>query len=177
MILKLGVARVPMISATRASTASNPLNRKPPAMKTRIIQLVIAIGLVIVATMQAAEPPIEAAFKTACQQAFDKKDIKQLESLVHWDRVTPSSKEQWLVERKREFVDLQFLGIELVVGAEKDFWKWSDKGITYQPNLEVTHTLRVKFKDNVSRVQLNTLLPVGLRDGRLFLAGTAPIPK
>jgi hypothetical protein len=147
------------------------------AMKARIITLVLAITLLSPVLARAADLGTENGFKAAYRQAIEQKDLEQLEALVYWERVPDRFRNVWR-EQHAVLLGLKILSIELIIGASEQFTKkFTLDGIAYGPNLERTHTLRVNFARNDNGVTLTSVIPVGRKDGRLYITATAPTSK
>ncbi|MHA3770878.1 hypothetical protein ACXR0O_05000 [Verrucomicrobiota bacterium sgz303538] len=146
-------------------------------MKSHLIKLLLAIALFCPALAWAADLATEDGFKAAYQQAIEQKDLKQLEALVYWDRVPERFKGLWH-QRQEEQFGLKILSIELTSGASAEFPKeFTLEGVTYKPNLEVSHTLTIVFGENAFGAKQTSMIPVGRKDGRLYVVSTAPVAK
>ena len=125
-----------------------------------------------------ATPEEQARFLAAVQKAFDARDASGLDALTCYDR-TP--------EKLKQSLQTTYAALLAEKGVVLDFKlvdpdrKFIDKertedGVAYRANLPITRQLNIKYKNATDqKTLLQMCFPVGEKDGKLFLLGSAPV--
>ena len=120
----------------------------------------------------------EARFLAAVRKAFDARDASILDTLTCWDRMPEKAKRNLqgsyaaLVAQKGVAYDFKLVEPELkFIDVDR-----KEDGATYRANLPITRQLNMKGIDTRDDKTLFLLcFAVGEKDGKLFLAGSAPV--
>jgi hypothetical protein len=134
--------------------------------------LIAAASLGILFNAKAASPLEEARFLAEVTRAFEQKDAQAFLNLFCWDRVPPFIKS---VSEKTASgtVGLKVDTINLVAASpEIAKTEFTRDGITYRPNLPVTKQIEVAHSYSGGNGKVT--LPVGEKDGKLFITTAAP---
>ena len=144
-------------------------------MKNTYKQIVVTIGLfaALIVRSIAASPEAEAHFVAEAKAAFDTKDSSKLLSLVCWDGVTPAMKTE-LTEQYSGMVQQPVSKVELVAPDPKQTTEFTRNGGTIRLNLAVIKQLKITIVTKPGD-SASAAIPVGEKDGKLFIATTAPV--
>jgi hypothetical protein len=144
-------------------------------MKNTYKQIVVTVGLfaALIIRSIAASPEAEAHFVADVKAAFDTKDSSKLLSLVCWDGVTPEWKTM-LTPQFSGMVQQKVSGVELVAPDPKQTTEFTRNGTTYRLNLAVIKQLKITIVTKPGD-STSAAFPVGEKDGKLFIATTAPV--
>jgi hypothetical protein len=144
-------------------------------MKKTYKQIVVTIGLfaALIVRCIAASPEAEAHFVAEAKAAFDTKDSSRLMSLVCWDGVTPEMKKE-LTEQYSGMVQQPISRVELVAPDPKQTTEFTRNGVTIRLNLTVIKQLKITIVTKPGD-SASAAIPVGEKDGKLFITTTAPV--
>ena len=147
-------------------------------MKPHILKSLLAVILLLPALCQASDLATPDGFKTAYLRAIEQKDLKQVEALVSWERVSDQFRDLWRQQRQRE-LGRKVTTAAIAPGADafKSLAEFTLQGVTYRPNLPVTHTLTVKFDTSDGNTQGASVVAVGQKDGKFWITLAAPVAK
>jgi hypothetical protein len=144
-------------------------------MKSLHVSVIIAALVIIASSLPldsvAANPDTEAGFIAQAKSAFDTMDSTKLLALVCWDDVPPEVK-QSVSQQFANLMTLTPTNIELVAPDPKQKYEFSRGGITYRTNLAVTKQLEIKFKPGNPLNTDKASIPVGEKNGKLFITTT-----
>ena len=126
-------------------------------------------------SVRAASPEEQAGFLAAVRQAFDKQDTNALFALVCWDRVTAKDADS---ARERFKTIISGAKVTDMALADPDpkmpKHEWTGKdGVSYRQNLPMIKQLKITFAPGA--LFHRGLLPVGEKDGKLYLSEPAPV--
>jgi hypothetical protein len=142
-------------------------------MRTKHIIATVALFAALVIRSMAASPEAETRFLADAKAALDTKNSTNLLKLVCWDGVAPEMKK--MIEQQMSFlVQRPVTQIELLAPAPKQKIEYTRDGVTYRPNLAVIKQLKITFKADKPVTASSAELPVGEKDGRLFITTAAP---
>jgi hypothetical protein len=137
------------------------------------LYLLIAIAVLGVSfDAKSASSKEEARFLADVKSAFEKKDAKAFLNLFCWDRVPPFIKS---VSEKTApgTVGLKVDTITLVPASpETAKTEFVRDGVAYRPNLPVTKQIEVTHSHPGGKGKVT--IPVGEKDGKLFITTAAP---
>jgi len=140
-------------------------------MQLRI--LITSALLLLAPQLYAASPQEEARFLTAVKKAFATQDAKAFLSLYYWEGVPDSIKA--VAERTTpRFLKLGGT-ISLVPASSKTAkTEFVRDGVTYRFNLPVTKQIEVAHASPESKSKGKLTIPVGEKDGKLYITSQAP---
>lgn len=143
-------------------------------MKTFVFAFAVLVFLPF-QSVQAASPEEQARFLAAVRQAYDKQDTNALFALVCWDRVTRKDADSARKQFERILSGTKVADMVLVDPDPKlPKHEWTDKdGVSYRPNLPLIKQLKITYGPGA--LFHRGLLPVGEKDGRLYLSEPAPV--
>ena len=144
-------------------------------MKNTHKQIVVTIGLfaALIVRSIAASPEAEAHFVADAKAAFDTKDSSKLMSLTCWDGVTSEFKTMQ-TQQYSAMVQSPISKVELVAPDPKQTTEFTRDGVTYRLNLAVIKQLKITIVTKPGD-SASAAMPVGEKDGKLFIATTAPV--
>ena len=151
------------------------LGRIGSIMKSTYIKTALTIGLFAGLVVQglAATPEVESRFVADAKSAFDAKDSSKLLRLVCWDGVTPEMKTM-LTQQFSGMVQQSTSQLELVAPDPNKKIEFTRNGVSFHLNLAVIKQLKITLVTKPGD-SASVTIPVGEKDGNLFIATTAPV--
>lgn len=140
--------------------------------RTAMIHVMVLCSLF--QTANSASATAEALFISQVRAAFDAKDSTKLLALVFWDRVEPSMR-RGMEQQFENLMTLVPTKIELVPPEPSEQYEYSRGGTTYRTNLAVTKKLKIEFRSGNQFNTTGAVIPLGERDGRLFITTAVPV--
>ena len=124
---------------------------------------------------QAASPEEEARVVSAIKTALEKKDAKALLELYCWDGVTDQFKQGTAKQTEKSVPKLPTVKeVTLTTPTPDQVSETHFGGVTYRANLPITKVAEVSFAEEGPNKHLTMKMPLGEKDGKLFI--TAPTP-